>query len=445
MPGTAATYDFIECPGMKTLAVLVVVPVGSRDEKDKADFGVCHMLEHLLLLGSKRYPTPTDVTNAVASIGARLNAFTTAEATGYHLELLGGTLTDDRHRPAAQILSDVVLRPRLLEKRLDSEKPVVIEELRRSRDHPEARVIELLYEQVFAGTDLGHDVGGSPEIVAKYTHEQVKRWHKRYLDGGMHVVAAGHLSKKDRQQLKDWFADEGFQFRRGAQPSIGLRARPLPAPRAAAKAKHTTKPVADREQVQLAYAYRCSTAAGDVAGRCWRELLAHILGGGFDSRLFHSLRGEPRGIVYSVHASLDWYEDCGVLVIACGVEQTNLAEAKRRIASVLDAVRASAGPGKRLYAAEAERALTTLYGNELMHQDDVLEVARHRARARVHQLPAQDADAYAKQFKQMLGQLRAGADRFMRTLQSHATDLLAPGKQHLMQLGGDEPRRRSRR
>src|SRR5581483_130840 len=62
------------------------------------------------------------------------------------------------------------------------------------------------------------------------------------------------------------------------------------------------------EQAHLVIGAPCPSLASD--DRYVAYLMASILGGGMSSRLFQSVR-EDRGLVYTVYAAMNAYNDCG--------------------------------------------------------------------------------------------------------------------------------------
>lgn len=59
------------------------VGVGSYHE-DKAINGLAHLHEHMLFLGSKKYPNRTEFINLISRGGGDFNAFTSGTETNYH-------------------------------------------------------------------------------------------------------------------------------------------------------------------------------------------------------------------------------------------------------------------------------------------------------------------------------------------------------------------------
>src|SRR5260370_36685145 len=104
------------------------VQTGARDET--ADVaGVSHFLEHMMFKGTATR-SADDVNREFDEMGAHYNAFTSEEKTVYYAAVL-----PEYQRPALALLRDI-LRPSLRDEGFDTEKKVIIAEIRMSADQP---------------------------------------------------------------------------------------------------------------------------------------------------------------------------------------------------------------------------------------------------------------------------------------------------------------------
>ncbi len=118
-----------ECnPEAHSTAIGFFVQTGARDESP-ADAGVSHFLEHMMFKG-----TPTrsadDVNREFDEMGAHYNAFTSEELTVYYAAVL-----PEYQTAAVELWADIV-RPSLREEDFNTEKQVIIEEIRMYEDQP---------------------------------------------------------------------------------------------------------------------------------------------------------------------------------------------------------------------------------------------------------------------------------------------------------------------
>ncbi|ELY3857011.1 pitrilysin [Providencia huaxiensis] len=113
----------------KSLAA-VSIPVGSIENPD-SQLGLAHYLEHMVLMGSKKYPEPSSFSEFLQKHGGSHNASTAPHRTAYYFEVENGALQEATDR-----LADALAEPLLDPINADRERNAVNAELTmaRSRD-----------------------------------------------------------------------------------------------------------------------------------------------------------------------------------------------------------------------------------------------------------------------------------------------------------------------
>ena len=106
-------------PDLENSAVSLSVPVGSMHNPD-SQLGLAHYLEHMLFLGSERYPTINEYSKFMSQNGGYTNAYTSQESTVYGFEV-----NDSAFDEALDRLGDVMRAPLLDEKYADKERHTV--------------------------------------------------------------------------------------------------------------------------------------------------------------------------------------------------------------------------------------------------------------------------------------------------------------------------------
>lgn len=176
-----------ECnPDSYSIALGLFVKTGSVDEQPDNN-GVSHFLEHMVFKGSERY-TCADVNRIFDEIGARYNAFTTQEMTAFYANVL----PEYTHRAMEHLA--YLLRPSLRQADFDTEKNVILEEIRMSQDDPEHRLWERAMSEHFGSHPLGRSILGPAETIQSLRREQmVEYFQRRYGPGNMVLAATGRL------------------------------------------------------------------------------------------------------------------------------------------------------------------------------------------------------------------------------------------------------------
>src|SRR5262249_25131771 len=178
-------------PGLRSAAVGFWVGTGSRDESE-AIAGASHFLEHLLFKGSETRHAQ-EIAEAVESCGGDMNAFTGQEITAYYVRV------PDRHLDLAlDILSDIVWTPALRPDDVESERQVILEEIRMRDDTPDDLVHDVFSGALFPHHPLGREVSGSQETITAVTRDQIAAYHAdHYRPSNVVVAVAGNVDHDD--------------------------------------------------------------------------------------------------------------------------------------------------------------------------------------------------------------------------------------------------------
>ncbi len=207
-----------------------------------------------------------------------MNAFTAHELTTYYVRV-----PDDRLGLALEILSDIVWDPAFRPDEVDSERQVILEEIRMRDDAPEDQVHELFGNAIF------------PE------HPDRPRRHRHPRDD--HRDGAG----RDRRVPRRALPPEQRRGRGSRQPEhdevvalveAGLvryrRSAPGNACRGTAVRRRGPLAVLERDTEQAHVVLGMRAIGRDDPDRYALTVLNQVLGGGMSSRLFQEVR-EKRG------------------------------------------------------------------------------------------------------------------------------------------------------
>jgi predicted Zn-dependent peptidase len=259
-----------ECNGdAHSTAVAFFVKTGARDEND-AVAGVSHFLEHMMFKGTP-HRSADDVNREFDEMGAHYNAMTGEENTVYYAFVLPEC--QDR---AVALLADI-LRPSLREDDFQTEKRVILEEIKMYEDQPPFGADEKCRAAFFGSHPLGHSVLGTAESITGLTAEAMRGYFDcRYSPGNITLAAAGKVDFPSLIRS----AEQGC----GRWPAV--------------TASRTITPVVAHEgfhtltKESAAQQYVLQMAAGPAAedhDRYAAKLLAVILGDESGSRLFWEL------------------------------------------------------------------------------------------------------------------------------------------------------------
>ena len=293
-------------PTARSVAVGLFVGVGSRRE-DEAHSGLSHLLEHLVFKGTRRYPEPGGLSEAVEGCGGTVNAATDRELTIYTARV-----PKEAASRALDVVADLVLSPLLRKRDLIGEKPVIVDEIRMYVDSPGDHVFSLFDELLFGSHPLGREIAGTPRSVRRARHDTVVgHWQQWYRPSNLVLTAAGAIAHDEVLEAAGrWFeADRPAALPTQLPPAVEA---PVPAPAGSVR-------VAFRRLSQGNLCIGMPGVARDHADRWALDLLGAVLGDGMSSRLFVELR-ERRSLSYDVSTFGATYADCGTFGVHAGFE-----------------------------------------------------------------------------------------------------------------------------
>ena len=245
------------------------VKTGSRDESTEVA-GVSHFLEHMIFKG-------TATRNALAvnrdfdRVGAKHNAQTSEEDTFYHVTTLPEYLPG-----AFDVLSDI-LRPSLRAEDFETEKKVIIEEIRMYLDDPMSVAYEAAKVAHFGSHALGQSILGSVGSISEMTIEQMRDYfERRYVPSNIVLAFAGKSNWDDVLALAE---------SRCGSWKAGVTGRQAVVPKGSG-AFETWLRSEDNQQTTIAMADAPPLESDD---RHAAQLLSAILGDQSGSRLYWAL------------------------------------------------------------------------------------------------------------------------------------------------------------
>ncbi len=283
------------------------VKTGSRDESGDLA-GVSHFLEHMTFKGTAHRDAMA-VNRDFDRVGAKHNAQTSEEDTFYHV-----TCLPEYFSQAFDVLADI-LRPTLRADDFETEKQVIIEEIKMYLDNPMSVAYEAAKSAHYGAHPLGNSILGSVEsITALKAPEMREYFERRYSPAN---IVLGFAGKADWNSLVGLARShcglwQGGQASREAAPVRGsgsfraiLRADDL---------QQTVVGVSDAPPVESKDRYAA-------------HLLATILGDHTGSRLYWALI-DP-GLADAADLSYQDYNQAGAYFtfLSCEPEatQANLA------------------------------------------------------------------------------------------------------------------------
>jgi len=293
---------------MESVSIGIWIRAGGRYEKISNN-GISHLLEHLLFKGTKGRDMMT-IKQEIEGRGGSFNGFTSEEHTCYLVKLLAKDA-----ELGVDILSDMVLNPKLDESEIEKEKNVIIEEINMYKDIPAHYVHEILAEMMWPDQPLGMPLAGTVESVKSISRQALVAYkEENYNPKNMLLIGAGqierdHLDKLSKKYMAGLGAKKTSEFKtvKIAQDSPRIR-------------------LISKETEQTHLAIGLHSMDRFHPDRYAMSIFNIILGANMSSRLFHIVRDEM-ALCYEISSSVRRYEDCGAFVVSAGLDDKNLVKA----------------------------------------------------------------------------------------------------------------------
>lgn len=346
----------VEMPGTNVVTTMILAGAGSRYE-DIEIAGISHFLEHMFFKGSKKYPTPKAVAEAVDAFGGEFNAFTGKEYAGYFVKSGAQNL-----EKSLDVLSDMLLHAQLNQAEIDRERGVILEEMAMYLDMPTYQISWDFEQLVFGDQPLGRDQIGTRTLIENVTPEQFQQYRNElYVPKNMVITVAGAVDKKTLDVVAKYFDMPDREQ--------GRQLVPFDEHLATKKFRIREKKT---EQYHLSFGVRALSERDSRYPAL--KVLAIILGGNMSSRMFQHIR-EQKGLCYSIRTTVDEYTDTGLLSTRAGVKLGDILKAAKAIRDEYDGIRE-----KGITDAELEKAKNYLLGKTDLKTEDTEDVAHHFAK-----------------------------------------------------------------
>lgn len=352
-------------PTVRSTTFGVWVAAGSREEIPH-QAGSAHYLEHVPFKGT-RTRSSLEISSAIEGHGGELNAFTSKEHTCFYARTL-----DTELPTAVDVITELVLAPRLDREDIEAERGVILEEIAMYEDNPADLIHDHAAAALFGGShSLGRPILGTVDTINALAPDAIREFYAgHYRPDRLVVSVAGNIDHDSVVELiaarvADWV------------------------PSGAALAHHRVPPAAPAGGVSIST--RGTEQANIVLAvpgidlhddRRWAlSVLNLILGGGMSSRLFDEVR-EKRGLAYSVYSYAQAFSDSGQFGVYVGCQP---AKADEAIAVVLGQLEQVAEKG--LTEAEVRRGRDGVRGSTVLHLEDTYSRMSRLGKAEIHGRP----------------------------------------------------------
>jgi insulysin len=330
----------------------LVVNVGQIDDPADRE-GLAHFLEHMLFLGTEKYPNVSDWDNYLGQNGGTNNAYTASDHTNYQFDI-----RHDAFAGALDRFAQFFIAPKFSPEFTGREINAVHNEAMRHVQNDGRRAAGVARELYAPGSNESKFSAGNKDTLAGATPAIVRAFYEQhYTSDRMALSLAGKASLDELEKLARTLFGP---IPRRTVPSI-VRS-PDFLPRKAALRLAQIEPIKEVRQLQLEFVVPATRP--DFASKP-DELLSQLIGyagpGGLETLL------KTEGLANSISAGL-WERtgDYGSLMVSVSLTpagRENTARVLGLIFSYLDHLRAAPFPADYYRDRARIAALNETYGN----------------------------------------------------------------------------------
>ena len=362
-------------PKLNVASASVAVGVGSLSDPPQRQ-GLAHYLEHMLFLGTEKYPSVGEFGEFLQRNGGYNNAYTARDRTNYHLEI-----RPDAFEGALDRFAQFFIAPKFTPEFNEREVNAVNSEFQKNLENDDWREFALRNSVYRAGHPARNFSIGSTETLKGTTREELLAFHQRYYSANRMTLALTGPASLDR--FEAW-ARTYF----GPVPDLQRAELRYPAdylpPKPALRILRM-EPVKDLRRMTLSFPLPDLRAD---AGSKPAELIGFVLGNEGAGSLLAALKAEGLATGLSAGADADT-PDYGSFDIAVNLTPQGLQQYPRVLSMVfatIDLLQRNGVPthlynGRRTMALLDERfrdkgegaGLATTLANQLM--DYPIEIA----------------------------------------------------------------------
>ena len=273
--------------------------------------GIAHFTEHTLFKGTE-HKSSSVINGYLDRLGGELNAYTTKEEIVLHATILKEDLSK-----ASSLLMEIATEATFPDNEVNTERGVVIDEIKSYKDSPSEDVYDRFEEKLFRGHSLSMPILGTPQSVRATSAEELRRFYKeKFVPGSMVFTIVADIDEKRMEADLLRTFDKFFS---GSGMVSGEMTRPE---------SITLDNVFD--EVINKRNHEANAVIGGYAPSLYEEkeriatsLMSNILGGPAMNSILNDILREKHGWVYGVESSYTQYSDTGIMAISLGCEREN--------------------------------------------------------------------------------------------------------------------------
>lgn len=304
--------------------------------------GIAHFTEHTLFKGTE-HKSSSVINGYLDRLGGELNAYTTKEEIVLHATILKEDLSK-----ASSLLMEIATEATFPDNEVNTERGVVIDEIKSYKDSPSEDVYDRFEEKLFRGHSLSMPILGTPQSVRATSAEELRRFYKeKFVPGSMVFTIVADIDEKRMEADLLRTFDKFFS-------GSGMVSGELTRPESVTLDNVFDEVINKRNHEANAVLGGYAPSLYEERERIATSLMSNILGGPAMNSLLNDILREKHGWVYGVESSYTQYSDTGIMAISLGCERENTEKCIDAVRREISKFQDNALTDKKLRAAKKQ-------------------------------------------------------------------------------------------
>lgn len=304
--------------------------------------GIAHFTEHTLFKGTE-HKSSSVINGYLDRLGGELNAYTTKEEIVLHATILKEDLPK-----ASSLLMEIATEATFPDNEVNTERGVVIDEIKSYKDSPSEDVYDRFEEKLFRGHSLSMPILGTPQSVRATSAEELRRFYKeKFVPGSMVFTIVADIDEKRMEADLLRTFDKFFS-------GSGMVSGELTRPESVTLDNVFDEVINKRNHEANAVIGGYAPSLYEERERIATSLMSNILGGPAMNSILNDILREKHGWVYGVESSYTQYSDTGIMAISLGCERENTEKCIDAVRREISKLQVNALTDKKLRAAKKQ-------------------------------------------------------------------------------------------
>lgn len=304
--------------------------------------GIAHFTEHTLFKGTE-HKSSSVINGYLDRLGGELNAYTTKEEIVLHATILKEDLSK-----ASSLLMEIATEATFPDNEVNTERGVVIDEIKSYKDSPSEDVYDRFEEKLFRGHSLSMPILGTPQSVRATSAEELRRFYKeKFVPGSMVFTIVADIDEKRMEADLLRTFDKFFS-------GNGMVSGELTRPESVALDNVFDEVINKRNHEANAVLGGYAPSLYEEKERIATSLMSNILGGPAMNSILNDILREKHGWVYGVESSYTQYSDTGIMAISLGCERENTEKCIDAVRREISKLQDNALTDRKLRAAKKQ-------------------------------------------------------------------------------------------